>query len=62
MRPINEKHYELDSKIGHKQDRRENFLMNPTRQRLIEEVVVEAGKRPEKMLGKGGKTSGHSEK
>ena len=31
LRPIKEKHYKLDSKIGHKRDRRENFLMNPTR-------------------------------
>ncbi len=30
--------------------------MNPARQRLIEEVVVEAGKQPEKMPGKGGKS------
>jgi hypothetical protein len=56
MRPLKEKHYKLDPKIGHIQDRRENFLMNPTRQRLIEEVVVEAGKQPEKMPGKGRKT------
>jgi hypothetical protein len=30
--------------------------MNPTRQGLIEEVVVEAGKQLENMPGKGGKS------
>jgi len=53
MHPVEEKHDELDSEIGHKRDCWEYFVMNSTKQCLIEEVVIEAVKQPEELSGKG---------
>jgi hypothetical protein len=53
MHPVKEKHNELESKIGHEQYCWEYFVMKSAKQRLMEEIVVEAVKQPQEMSGKG---------
>ena len=53
MHPVKEKHDELDSKIGHERDCWEYFVMNSAKQRLMEEINVEAVIQPEEMSDKG---------
>jgi len=46
MRPVQEEQGEPDSEVGEKEYRWKYFVVNSTRGRLIEEVIVEAAEQP----------------